>query len=535
MLLSLGKKNREDVVEPKNKLTWFKHGISEFIGTILIALGLAGLSISVTSSGEEIEHFFYAKFLVGIYAGFVVVGILLVVFLRWSCDLNPAVSMYRWITGKNTTKYFTYKIIIQFVAGILVGIIIYFAGHGNSSSIANHAINAHKAGSSLMAKTHLTTKGLITVGSILIFVVELIMMMVLMWPIFTGVNLGKYRDIIICFIIALDVYMGMVTGSAAINPARGLSQQIPGLLWGANQGGIGIDLTNGALAANHTDLGNGFHSTMSQSDATSSLVSATVSMELGTLLAPVALVGLQEFTSRIFNKWFTSSIEYKNHRAESMIFSKYPNRSVVQDIQSGVALTRREKRRRLSSKSQNTSADLNIYNATIQGIVDKYNIIKSDLRKKYDNLYVKEKAKFLKENLSKSYRETKIYKINSKNYKLDLRIINANQYEDIKNYKENNSNSEVNKDESKYKELVDLANKNFLMEENKIQHFYNETIKNIRVKHPKWNTAKVYHSFAAEKALDKRNVDFLNVYNSRISKIEDAKWEAFDHIKKTSK
>ena len=46
------KKQRENVQEPKNAKTWLIHGISEFIGTFILTMGLAGLS-TVANKEEQ--------------------------------------------------------------------------------------------------------------------------------------------------------------------------------------------------------------------------------------------------------------------------------------------------------------------------------------------------------------------------------------------------------------------------------------------------------------------------------------------------
>ncbi|MCU9940027.1 hypothetical protein NW739_04925 [Mycoplasmopsis felis] len=60
---------------------------------------------------------------------------------------------------------------------------------------------------------------------------------VLLFPIFSPNINGKYRDLFIMFIISMSVWMGILGGSAAINPFRGLAQQLPLLVF--------EDLSNG--------------------------------------------------------------------------------------------------------------------------------------------------------------------------------------------------------------------------------------------------------------------------------------------------
>ena len=282
------KKDRKQVEQPKDLKTWLVHGASEFIGTILITLGLAGLSI-VTASGHPAEDYLGHPMLVGFYAGFLVVGFLLLTFLRWSCDLNPAVTLYRWLNGTNTSKFAIYKLVIQFGAGILAGIMIYAMGHAASpTGVANHAITLEGASHHFASFAGPNSR---VWAGIVIFAVEFVMMMILLFSIFSKSINDKYRDLMIMFVISMDVWLGLLTGTAAINPARGLGQQVPGLFWGAGAGN----------AADMSDIGY-----------------ATLLMELGTLLAPAGYLFIQGLTEHYINPAVVKVIKYKNNRPDNM-------------------------------------------------------------------------------------------------------------------------------------------------------------------------------------------------------------------------
>ena len=83
--------------EPKSLNIWIKHGLSELIGTFILSLLLAGLSIVAIGSDKIIEVFMLHKIIVGFYAGFIAVGLVIFIFIRWSCDLNPAVTITEWL------------------------------------------------------------------------------------------------------------------------------------------------------------------------------------------------------------------------------------------------------------------------------------------------------------------------------------------------------------------------------------------------------------------------------------------------------
>lgn len=326
--------------QPVDKLTWAKHGVSEFFGTIMISLFLAGLSTVISSSnGKIVEEYMVHPILVGFYAGFIAVGIVLIIFLRWSCDLNPAVTIYRMITARNTYKYGFYKLGIQFIGGIVAGLIIYGDGslvgfHGsldaatgkivadpNGHLVANHAIDA--VGSAKKAFFYDAVKKNYSVaeGAGIIFLIEMVMTSVLLFPIFSPAISNKYRDLMICFVISMSVWMGLLGGTAAINPARGLAQQVPGLFFGYEAG---------------------------NSASWDSLVGATVAMIFGGAFAPFFLCTVQELSVKFINPWLSYAIEFKNFRGEHMdqpnnvehkaqhwtkdITAKTPEQIVVADI-----------------------------------------------------------------------------------------------------------------------------------------------------------------------------------------------------------
>ncbi|CAM9122324.1 aquaporin [Mycoplasma todarodis] len=286
----LRKQDRFNAEEPKDKLTWMKHGFSEFFGTILLSLSLAGLSTIVAGTDKPAELYFLHPVLVGFYAGFIAVGAVLFIFLRWSCDLNPAVTITRMLKGTNTVRYGIFKIVIQMTAGILTGLIIYGFGKLGEGAAANHAISAIGASNkSFTGKIGLGNS--ISAGATWIFFVELVMTGILLFPIFSGMISDKYRDFGIMFIISLSVWMGILCGTAAINPARGIAQQVPGLFFGHEVG----------HSASYADI-----------------VSATLAMQAGTFMAPFFYVLMQGVLTEYVNPIVVKIIHFKNYRSSNM-------------------------------------------------------------------------------------------------------------------------------------------------------------------------------------------------------------------------
>ncbi len=289
----LRKSERTQVEEPKDSLTWVKHGFSEFFGTILLAMSLAGLSTVVNKEGHPVEFYMLHPVLVGFYAGFIAVGAVLLIFLRWSCDLNPAVTITRWLKGTNTTRYAIFKIVIQMIAGIITGVMIYGLGsiQHAKGGVVNHAISAVGAANKSFPVSKLGVDASIATGSTWIFFVEIVMTSILLFPIFSKMISDKYRDFAIMFVISMSVWMGILGGTAAINPSRGIAQQVPGLFWGH--------------AAGHLE---------SYKD----ILSATMAMEAGTFLAPFLYVLMQGILVEWVNPLVSSIIEFKNFKASNM-------------------------------------------------------------------------------------------------------------------------------------------------------------------------------------------------------------------------
>ncbi|ATO30879.1 hypothetical protein CO229_02010 [Mycoplasmopsis bovirhinis] len=306
----LKKHQRLNAEMPKDTQTWIIHGISEIVGTALLSLLLAGLSTFVKRHGEPIiiEEYLIHPVLVGFFAGFIAVGLVLFLFLRFSCDLNPAVSITRYLNGTNHGKYTLFKLGMQIIGAFLAGVIIYGVGKSQvgNSYIANAPINSMVAAKkSFSPFVQEGVNSALLSGSLWIFFFEMVVTAILLVPIFSPRIDNKYRDTFIMAIISFSVWMGILTGSAAINPARGLVQQLPTLLFEAP----GKD----SFAAYANSLG------VSQVSAWTGVVAGTFSMLLGTLLGPILYLFIQGFTETFFNPFVIKMTTFKNFKAQNMI------------------------------------------------------------------------------------------------------------------------------------------------------------------------------------------------------------------------
>jgi len=335
--------------EPKDLITWIKHGFSEFIGTFVLSLALAGLSTVVASTTNEksrvVEEFMVSPILVGFYAGFIAVGFVLIVFLRWSCDLNPAVTITRMLRGTNTYRYGFYKIFIQFLGALLAGLVIWAFGHladvtmkDTSDHVYNHAISAEKVYGNIFDPAKGTGHELIK-GGVAIFAIETVITSLLLWPIFSPTISEKHRDWIIMLSISMTVWMAILGGSAALNPARGIAQQFPAIFSGPHAGNL---------------------------ESNADLIASTVSMEVGTFFGPFFYLFMRGFVSSYLNPIVHKMIAFRNTRTSNMRFDSQDTDSI----------------NKVSNFERSEKANYNLVNTKKPTVKKKKKILKRNNNKK---------------------------------------------------------------------------------------------------------------------------------------------------------
>lgn len=333
--------------EPKDLITWIKHGFSEFIGTFVLSLALAGLSTVVASgTGKEakvVEEFMVSPILVGFYAGFIAVGFVLIVFLRWSCDLNPAVTITRMLRGTNTYRYGFYKIFIQFLGALLAGLVIWAFGHladatKDGDRVYNHAISARNVYDKILKPAQGIGHKLIK-GGVAIFAIETVITSLLLWPIFSPTISEKHRDWIIMLSISMTVWMAILGGSAALNPARGIAQQFPAIFSGHHAGNL---------------------------ESNADLMTSTLSMEVGTFFGPFFYLFMRGFVSSYLNPIVHKMIAFRNTRTSNMRFDSQDTDSI----------------NKVSNFERSEKANYNLVNTKKPTVKKKKKILKRNSNKK---------------------------------------------------------------------------------------------------------------------------------------------------------
>ena len=257
---------------------------SEFIGTFILSISL-GLLFIVINGNKKIILYFENEILVSLYAIFIML-FLFILFYRWSCDLNPIITLYKIFYKDEKSNFGIYKIICQFMGAFIAGIIIFFI----TKNPINTAINTSTVTPGIFKLGNLNSLTKIfqmplTAGFFWGLFVGTFSMMMILWSWFSSAISEKYRYLIICFTFGCAVLVGLVSSDNYImtNPARVFSQQVPAILNGS------INSLNG------------------------SILISTIAVLLSGIIAPLFYKFLKSFTHNHLNSALMASVLYKTH------------------------------------------------------------------------------------------------------------------------------------------------------------------------------------------------------------------------------
>lgn len=228
---------------PSGRASWTSKLSAEFLGTIFLTwmIGLLGVTFSgvkfesLISFGDEswISHL-----TIGWWVALDVL-ICLAVFSRWSCDLNPAVTTYRMISGQHSKKYGFSKIGIQILAALVAGALILgtqelahyvsqnsqddaYAPFKSMKDVTGYTSNmsAFTIDDENLGLAHHSTTG----RHLLAFMGEFFGTFILMWPIFTkSIKSAALKDLLIVVTVGFGVAALLELGTVGWNPARTLA------------------------------------------------------------------------------------------------------------------------------------------------------------------------------------------------------------------------------------------------------------------------------------------------------------------------
>ena len=116
-------------------------------------------------------------------------------------------------------------------------------------------------------------------------------------------------------VIVFSVAIGIQIGTAAINPARGLVQQLPDLMFGVKTSSTSYASAKAVLGQNAS------HSALVEY-ATRELGYSTLFMFLGCYSAPVVYALLQGFTDKFANPFVVKAIGWRNYKKNALIANK---------------------------------------------------------------------------------------------------------------------------------------------------------------------------------------------------------------------
>ena len=292
MILKLSKQSRLEPKAPHQKRRWAIHGVSELLGTFLISFFYVAFSLYVKEIDDGHGH--HSLVAVERFLGHPVIvafleasfkGLLIIIFLRWSVDINPAVSIYKILTGYNKAWYGLFKVALQMLGGFLAGAFVLAFANDHF-----HHVN-HSLGTEGLTKTifnadehHLFQGGgSASMAGIMIFAFEMLITAIYLFPIFTKNLTNHYRELLLLVVLFLNTSMSftMFGMSGAANPARAFSLWVPNALLGK---------------------------------ADSAMDSAMLLAMFGSFAGPLFYIGLQEVSDKLINPSFHSAIKYKNRR-----------------------------------------------------------------------------------------------------------------------------------------------------------------------------------------------------------------------------
>ncbi len=142
------------LLDPKNKKEFWIILASELVSTWLLTLLLLILD-SIHIKEESLLNFLsfnnlaksndkvFTQIVLCFYV-FFVVGFVILLFERWSCNANPTISFYLYVSGNCSGIFTFYKILVQFIGAILAGAIalgLALLSHGIDFSSISSGMN----------------------------------------------------------------------------------------------------------------------------------------------------------------------------------------------------------------------------------------------------------------------------------------------------------------------------------------------------------------------------------------------------------
>lgn len=165
--------------------------------------------------------------MIGLYV-FLVVLFTIVIFERWSCNANPTISLYFWLSKKCDGKNTMYKIIFQFIGAIIAGALAMAIVNGTDpNNIYNHDGDfTGFAIQSVFAFGKENTLPYFFSGTISIICVEFFAAIGICWSLTSNNIKPKFKLWSVLIYLFIAPAAAATTGVLSFNPARAFGPAI---------------------------------------------------------------------------------------------------------------------------------------------------------------------------------------------------------------------------------------------------------------------------------------------------------------------
>ena len=208
--------------DPNNKKELIIHLISEFWGIFLLNFFLIILT-SVFINGKPLLTIIFPKgydtILVFIYT-LVLVGLLLLIFIRWSANFNPTISIYFYLIKACSKKYTMQKIAVQYLGGICSGAL----GWCLALLTSNNAIDTNAMGgflsNNIASPFAINTINHIITAHVFAYIIEFFAAAGICYFLYSKHFKENYRAFGLTLYFAFGIAIAYNSGILAWNPAR---------------------------------------------------------------------------------------------------------------------------------------------------------------------------------------------------------------------------------------------------------------------------------------------------------------------------
>ncbi len=200
--------------------------LSEFIGTFILTIFLLML-VSIEINKKPLIDYMTFKmytdsqtlldFILFIYI-FLLIAVLILIFERWSANLNPVVSIYKLLIKKCSKKETFEKIIAQFIGAFIAGGLALLLAYLTSSKDVLNSMGGFYIND--IAHFNNSNGVKISTSYIIAFIIEFLAAMGLCYFLFSNHIKEEYHLLAVSIYFGLAIGVVIDTGVVGFNPAR---------------------------------------------------------------------------------------------------------------------------------------------------------------------------------------------------------------------------------------------------------------------------------------------------------------------------